>query len=36
MEKYLVETFGQVEVKWNGYSYAVGPVKEGASSGSNC
>jgi hypothetical protein len=33
MEKYLAETFGQVEVKWNGYSYSVGPVTGG---GSNC
>jgi hypothetical protein len=27
MEKYIEETFGQVEVRWNGYSYAVGPSK---------
>lgn len=36
MEKYLAETFGQVEVKWNGYSYSVGPVKSDGSSSSSC
>lgn len=33
MEKYLEETFGQLEVRWNGYSYAVAPVRGGSS---NC
>jgi hypothetical protein len=32
MEKYIQETFGQIEVRWNGYSYAVGPVRGGGSS----
>ena len=32
MEQYLVDTFGEVEVKWNGYSYSVGPVQGGGSS----
>lgn len=31
MEKYIEETFGQIEVRWNGYSYAVGPSRGGAS-----
>jgi hypothetical protein len=31
MEKYLEETFGQIEVRWNGYSYSVGPVGGGSS-----
>lgn len=30
MEKYLEETFGQIEVKWNGYSYSVAPVRGGS------
>ncbi len=30
MEKYLEETFGQIEVKWNGYSYSVTPVRGGS------
>lgn len=33
MEKYLVDTFGEIEVTWNGYSYAVSPVK---GKGGNC
>lgn len=33
MEKYMEETFGQMEVRWNGYSYAVSPAnKKGKSS----
>lgn len=27
MEKYIEASFGQVEIKWNGYSYVVGPLK---------